>query len=184
VRDGTHDSPKQNATGKHLITSRHLKPSGIDFTSAYKISETDFNEINKRSKVDEHDILFSMIGTLGLIYLVTEKPDYAIKNIGLFKSSQQPWFSKFLYLLLKSPIGITFAREFADGSTQEYITLTNLRNLEFKSPGIGRIKEFDKEIGPLFLKIKANQIQIHLLTQLRDDLLPKLMNGEIRVSPN
>lgn len=30
VRDGTHDSPKQTEAGKYLITSKHLKPSGID----------------------------------------------------------------------------------------------------------------------------------------------------------
>lgn len=31
------------------------------------------------------------------------------------------------------------------------------------------------------LKIKKNQIQIRILETLRDTLLPKLMNGEIRI---
>ena len=181
VRDGTHDSPKQTENGKYLITSKHLKSNGIDYENAYKISETDFNEVNKRSKVDIDDILFSMIGTLGLIHYVVKEPDFAIKNIGLFKSSQKPFFAKFLFLLLKSPQGKRFIHENADGSTQEYITLGNLRNFKFKYPGEHQIKGFDIDVQPYFEKIISNSKQIQTLTQLRDTLLPKLMSGEVRV---
>ncbi len=181
VRDGTHDSPKQKEEGKFLITSKHLKPTGIDFYSAYKISDEDFEAINKRSKVDKGDILFSMIGTLGLIFFVSEPPVYAVKNIGLFKSSQKPWFGRFLFMLLKSPLGKNFIYENASGSTQEYITLGSLRNFEFPFHGEDKIKEFDETVGPLFLKVESNNNQIRTLTQLRDNLLPKLMSGEVRV---
>lgn len=181
VRDGTHDSPKQTETGRYLITSKHLKSTGIDFSTAYKISESDFADVNKRSKVDKDDILFSMIGTLGLIHYVDKEPDFAIKNMGLFKSSQKPSFARFLYLLLISPEGKKFVYENADGSTQEYITLSSLRNFEFKYPGDIRIEEFDIEIKPIFQKIESNQTQIRTLTQTRDTLLPKLMSGEVRV---
>ncbi len=168
--------------GFYLITSRHMKPTGIDFSTAYKISEEDYSEVNRRSKVDKDDILFSMIGTLGLIHLVNDEPDYAIKNIGLFKSSQKPWFTNFLFLLLKSPIGEKFIYESADGSTQEYITLSNLRNFKFQFPGESLIKKFNKKTEAHFLKMKLNTIQIRTLTQLRDTLLPKLMSGEVKVA--
>jgi type I restriction enzyme S subunit len=184
IRDGTHDSPKQTETGKFLITSKHLKPTGIDFSSAYKISENDFIEVNKRSKVDKDDILFSMIGTLGLIHYVDQEPDFAIKNIGLFKSSQKPSFARFLFLLLISPEGKRFVYENADGSTQEYITLGSLRKFEFKYPGEKRIIEFDLEVKPIFQKIDSNTSQIRSLTQTRDTLLPKLMSGEVMVNLN
>lgn len=181
VRDGTHDSPKQKEVGFHLITSKHLKPDGIDFSSAYKISEEDFISINKRSKVDKNDILFSMIGTLGLIHFVEDEPNFAIKNIGLFKSSQKPAFAKFLYLLLKSPLGNQFIYESADGSTQEYISLGSLRQLKFKYSGDLAIEQFDKTISPYFEKKFLNNKQIRILSNLRDTLLPKLMSGEVRV---
>jgi type I restriction enzyme S subunit len=181
VRDGTHESPKQKEFGRYLITSRHLKPEGIDFGNAYKISDDDYLSINKRSKVDKDDILFSMIGTLGLIHYVFEEPDYAIKNIGLFKSSQKPKFAKFLYLLLKSPLGDKFIYESADGSTQEYISLGSLRGFEFNHPGDDTILKFDYAVTPYFDKIFLNRKQICILNQLRDTLLPKLMSGDVRV---
>ncbi len=181
VRDGTHDSPKPKEAGYFLITSKHLKAEGIDFNNAYKISEDDYISINKRSKVNKNNILFSMIGTLGLIYYVQDEPDYAIKNIGLFKSSQKHEFAKFLYLLLKSPLGKRFIYESADGSTQEYISLGSLRDFEFKYPGNTILKEFNKTVTPFFEKIFSNNTQIRTLTRLRDTLLPKLMSGEVRV---
>jgi type I restriction enzyme S subunit len=182
VRDGTHDSPKQTENGFHLITSRHLKKEGIDYPNAYKISEEDYNQINRRSKVDKNDLLFSMIGTLGLIHYVDEEPSFAIKNIGLFKSSKKPEFAKYLYLLLKSPIGKDFIFENADGSTQEYIALGSLRSFTFAYPGDLNIKKFDEIIKPYFDKIFRNKLQIRTLTRLRDTLLPKLMSGEVRVN--
>ena len=67
VKDGTHDSPKPQEFGHKLITSKYIHNNSIDLNGAYNISDTDFTNINKRSKVDTNDILFSMIGTIGLI---------------------------------------------------------------------------------------------------------------------
>ena len=183
VRDGTHDSPKQKEFGRKLITSKHLSKHSIDFESAYFISEEDFDQINKRSKVDTGDILFSMIGTIGIIYLEQyNEIDYVIKNIGLFKTSQNPLWMCFTVLWLKSDFGNEFIYENRSGSTQEYISLGSLRSIHFSIPSLEKVEEFNKEIEPLFQKIKSNQIQIRTFAALRDTLLPKLMSGEVRVN--
>ena len=40
-------------------------------------------------------------------------------------------------------------------------------------------KKFEEEIKVIVAKIKVNLIENETLTQIRDTLLPKLMNGEI-----
>ena len=85
VRDGTHDSPKKIEKGYKLITSRNIKEYGLDLQSVSNISKKDYDKVNERSLVEKNDILYSMIGTIGLIHRVDFEPDYAIKNIGLFK---------------------------------------------------------------------------------------------------
>ena len=45
VTDGTHDTPKQTESGKLLVTSKHIKGNEIDYASAYRISEDDYNKI-------------------------------------------------------------------------------------------------------------------------------------------
>jgi type I restriction enzyme S subunit len=183
VRDGTHDSPKKQEVGKKLITSRHIKPNYIDLENAYFISEEDYLAVNKRSKVEKGDILFSMIGTIGNLFLEeSDNIDYAIKNIGLFKTSQNPKWRYFTYLWLKSDLGSQFIHENRSGSTQEYISLGNLRSIIFYVESDSQVGEFNSVVTEIFKKIKSNQIQIRTLTALRDTLLPKLMSGEIRIN--
>ena len=183
VRDGTHDSPKKKEIGKKLITSKHLNPNRIDFESAYYISEEDYNTVNRRSKVETKDVLFSMIGTIGNIYIEeSEIIDYSIKNVGLFKTSQNINWCYFTYLWLKSDLGQEFIHENRSGSTQEYISLGSLRSIMFKLPSKDFVLEFNERVTDYFSKIKCNQIQILTLEKMRDTLLPKLMNGEVKVS--
>ena len=63
VRDGTHDSPHYQSFGYPFITSKNVKNGFINYDDIQYISEADFEEINKRSKVDVNDILMGMIGT-------------------------------------------------------------------------------------------------------------------------
>ncbi|EQC94490.1 hypothetical protein LLT3_00590, partial [Lactococcus cremoris subsp. cremoris TIFN3] len=65
VRDGTHASPKYVSQGHPMVTSKNLTHSGLDMTDVSFLTDEDFNEINKRSKVSIGDILFGMIGTIG-----------------------------------------------------------------------------------------------------------------------
>lgn len=103
VRDGTHDSPKPLEEGYPLVTSKYLLPFGVDVISPNKISESDYNKVNERSKVNTNDILFSMIGTVGLVSLIIEEEiNFAIKNVGLFKTSNCPQYKYYLLCYLKS----------------------------------------------------------------------------------
>jgi len=69
-----------------------------------------------------------------------------------------------------------------NGSVFQEISKASFKNLELVIPPNDKLKLFNKEIEPLFQKLKYNTIQIHTLTQLRDTLLPKLMSGEARIN--
>lgn len=133
VRDGTHDSPKHLDNGYILITSKNIKDSEIDYNNASYISEQDYNKINERSLVEVNDILYSMIGTVGLVHRISQKPNYAIKNMGLFKISDEIR-SKWLYYYLQSNEAKNEVNSRLSGSTQKFISLSNLRNMNVKYP--------------------------------------------------
>ena len=182
VKDGTHDSPKQSEEGRYLITSKHLTKAGIDFKSAYLISNEDYVQVNKRSQVEKDDILISMIGTIGLRYFVQEDNiEFAIKNIGLYKTSQNKEIANLLYLYISSFYGENYFKTNTSGSIQNYLTLGVLRTMPFLLPPKRILKSFDEVIKPIFEKNNRINIENQELSSLRDWLLPMLMNGQVSV---
>lgn len=182
IKDGTHASPKPKEDGYPLITSKHISGDKIDFKSANLISKEDYDEVNRRSKVDTGDILISMIGTVGLIHLIQEEViDFAIKNVGLFKTSQKDVISEYLYLFLKSNDMKNYIEVRLAGTTQKYISLGELRKIKFILPSEDVINNFKVFIEKIFNKKRKNIEENDSLIELRDSLLPKLMSGEIRI---
>jgi len=68
-------------------------------------------------------------------------------------------------------------------SGRQRVQIDLLKNITVKVDA-ERMKKFHDTVSPFFLKIKSNQTQIKTLTKLRDALLPKLVNGEVRVQMN
>lgn len=169
VRDGTHDSPSPTESGKYLITSRHLLPYAVDRSDAYFISEADFKKANERSKVEYGDILFSMIGTIGIISFITDKEvDFAIKNVGLFRTSQNPTIRYFILSYLKSKIVENYISSYMAGSTQSYVSLNVLRKIPLILPAEDVLQHFEKQVTPLYAKMIENTHEIAKLNDLKD----------------
>lgn len=135
ITDGTHDSPKSLKSGRKLITSKHLKEYYLDLENANCISEADYNKIIARSRVEQWDILFSMIGTIGNIYLEkSPKVEYACKNVGIFKFAGNRDDAYWMYYYLKSPQAKVYIKTHLRGSTQAYMTLGGLREMPIAIP--------------------------------------------------
>ena len=133
VCDGTHESPKVVDEGYRLVTSRHIVDGDIRTEEANRISEADYVRINERSKVNRNDVLISMIGTVGRVCRVSFEPNFAIKNIGLFKITEEIR-SKYLYYYLHSKRARDYILSVMAGSTQAYISLGSLRELPICYP--------------------------------------------------
>ncbi|MFM9950426.1 MAG: restriction endonuclease subunit S [Saprospiraceae bacterium] len=133
VRDGTHDSPKYCQSGYPLITSKNIKDGFINLDEVNFISEKDYLEINKRSKVDKGDILLPMIGTIGNPIIVSEDPIFAIKNICLIKHSSKI-LNNFLIYILKSSLFDNQLLNQSRGGTQKFISLGDIRSFQIPLP--------------------------------------------------
>ena len=144
VRDGTHSSPKYIDNGYPLVTSKNLSDSGLNLNDVSLISESDYNEINKRSKVEVGDILLGLIGTIGKPVLV-ETDGFAIKNVGLIKNGGQIQ-NKFLLQYLKTNLFNKYIQIEMAGNTQKFLGLETLRNTKVPVPS----PDEQSAIGSLF----------------------------------
>ena len=132
VRDGTHESPEFYAEGYPLVTSKNLKNGEVDLSNVKYISKADYDSINLRSRVDEGDILFAMIGSIGNPAIVGKEHVYAIKNVALFKKiipECNEYYIYYYFYLVQFTM-----REKARGGLQPFVSLSYLRRYLFPLP--------------------------------------------------
>ncbi|WP_250674268.1 restriction endonuclease subunit S [Paraclostridium ghonii] len=167
VRDGTHDSPKYIDKGYPLVTSKNIKNNKIDFENINYISREDFENINKRSSVDNGDILMPMIGTVGNPVLVDTNINFAIKNVALFKLSNNDLINnKYFYYLLKSNYVIRQLEKYKRGGTQSFVSLKNLRELKIPLPSLEEQERIVSILEKAENAIEKREESIKLLDEL------------------
>ena len=165
VRDGTHDTPKPAENGYKLVTGKHIRDGRIDSTEAYYISEKDYIKINERSKVDQWDVLMSMIGNgLGRSAVVDDLPNYAIKNIALFKVGDEIK-AKWLHYYLSGKEGQGRIYNSLQGSGQPFISLSYIRDFPVPNPPQDTMKRVVGVLEQYDYLIDNNQKQIKLLEE-------------------
>ncbi len=182
VTDGTHDTPKPVESGYFLITSKHIKNGQVDFSDAYFISEKDFDEVNKRSKVDGYDVLFSMIGTVGETTIVRENyPKFAIKNVGLFKTNNNKILALWLHYYFKSKFAENYIRNSLKGSTQKYIPLFALRSFPIIVPSPSEQKKIAEILSTVDKRLELLRKKKEKLERVKKGLMNDLLSGKKRV---
>lgn len=156
VRDGTHDSPKYVPAGIPLVTSKNLVNGVIDYSNVKYITQEDADKINTRSMVNDDDILFAMIGSIGNPVLVKKDREFCIKNMALFKRFANTdismryvyWFLFYAQYKLKKE---------ASGGVQSFISLSRFREYLMPLPPLdeqNRIVAKLEEILPLCERLK------------------------------
>lgn len=178
VRDGTHDSPIYQNQGIPLVTSKNLTENGLDFSNVSLISQEDYEEINKRSKVESGDILLGLIGTIGKPVLV-KAGGYAIKNVGLIKELLEVK-NEFLLPLLQSNIFETYVSRKNTGNTQKFLALDGLRSFEFLAPPLPEQTHLGLFFRCLDSQIAESRAVLEKSRQLKKAMLEKMFpaNGE------
>ena len=149
VRDGTHDSPQYLQESPYiLITSKNLVNGKIDNSNVNYISEEDYIAINKRSQVDDGDIIMAMIGTIGNPIIVKlEEHKFCIKNVALIKFFNDSLVSnKYVHSLLNNESYLTFIKSQNKGGTQKFVALGTIRKLPIPIPPLSYQQQYAQRI--------------------------------------
>ena len=83
----------------------------------------------------------------------------------------------FWYIVLKTRQNEIFDAQ--TGSAQPHIYPQHIAEMSISELNIAEVEKYNSLVAPLFKMIGENQKENKKLSQLRDILLPKLMNGEI-----
>lgn len=167
------------------ITVKNLCLNGsLDFSGCDTIDEQARQIVHRRSDIQRDDILFASIAPLGRCYLIQENPTNWDINESVFsiRYNSSVLTAEYLYMNLQSETFVKRATACSIGSIFKGIRINSLMDSEIILPPLSVTKEFSKEIKPLFALQKELDRETYTLIQLRDWLLPMLMNGQATIS--
>lgn len=128
----------------------------------------------KKAIITEPSITISARGTIGFTKIRNHSFTPIIRLIVVTPKNNQ--FIKFLELFLSQT---SFENS---GSVQKQLTIPQIENVKILTPNIKLINKFSDITTLSVGLIESNEKQNHQLTQLRDFLLPMLMNGQVSVA--
>jgi len=181
-----------------VIDNRGKTPPYTDIPSAYPLIEVnaltgnsrlvDYSVIRKfvdgqtfktwfRGHPKKYDSLLSTVGSIGEISMfLVEKGSIAQNVIALSAVNICPIYLFEALKSIKDEI-----KELDIGSVQPSIKVPHLLSLKIKIPSKDKMDNFSTIVKSQLSKMVVNYHQIQTLEKLRDNLLPKLISGEVRV---
>lgn len=159
------DKPKNVSSIRTKDLSVPIYSNGIENEGLYGYTD--------KPKILDESVTISARGTIGFVVLRTEPFVPIVRLITMQPKDYVT--SKFLYFWAKNQnINGT-------GTTQQQLTVPDFKQTKVLLPKKGLIEEFTSVVNQYYNKILTNKQQINTLIQTRDGLLPKLMDGEIKV---
>ena len=124
-------------------------------------------------------VLIGSRGNAGYVHRTIEQNSYVTNNSFIVKPKRNHEFMG-LPFIYESFLCMDF-KSICTGAAQPQLTLSSLASMKYLLPNLSLIKNYCLKTQPLFDKISNIFMQLRLLTEARDRLLPKLMSGEIEV---
>ena len=122
---------------------------------------------------DNSQVLISCRGAASGNVIVSKPKSFVTNNSLILECDR-----KYHYYLKQYSLD-NYYYEYTTGSAQPQITIDNIKDIVLSIPSDELLESFNKQMENLELKYFSNLEEISKLEQLRDTLLPKLMNGEI-----
>ena len=134
---------------------------------------------NSQSKkyIPPKSICVSCIATVGLVSM-TSKPSHTNQQINSIIPNDEKT-SEFLYLSLKQPSMTKYLKDLASGGSATLnLNTSTFSKIEIMTPSKEIIDIFHNKVVYAFEKVLSNSIENKRLAEIRDLLLPNLLNGE------
>ena len=166
--------PRDDEVGLPVLKIKELRQGSCDVSS-----ELCSPSIKPEYIVHDGDVIFSWSGSLLVDIWCGGTCGL---NQHLFKVTSETYDQWFYYLWTAHHLERFIAIAADKATTMGHIKRGELEKAEVLIPSEKDYKEISSLMNPLFNLIIENRIEARKLAELRDELLPKLMSGEIDVS--
>jgi type I restriction enzyme S subunit len=121
-------------------------------------------------------VLYTSRATLGHVAIADRE---LATNQGFISVEPGEFSAEFILMTLRDRNEAIIAK--ANGSTFLEVNKTNFKAVDCVRPSASAREKFDRVAGPAMRKVAAVERETRALRAIRDELLPKLVSGEIRI---
>lgn len=180
----TNEKTINNIYSQHFI--QYLDTSSLTDGKIESVQLLSLTEAPSRAKrlVKHNDVLISTVRPNQKHFGIIKNPEpNLVVSTGFCVLHCHKIDPHFIYILLTTDEMTEYLHSIAEGSTSTYPSLkpSDIEKIEFSLPPQSKLDGFAKIASDNWNKIAINHNQIRTLEKLRDNLLPKLMSGEVRV---
>jgi type I restriction enzyme S subunit len=162
ISDGTHHSPKVQLSeaGKgrfKYITSKNLRPWGLDITDIAYVTEDIHREIYDRCNPELGDVLLTKDGAnTGMVAINTLEEEFSLlSSVALLKPDRSILEPRYLRYFLESPEGTKRIAGKMTGTAIRRIILKHIKDAEMPLVPLPEQKEIVAEIEKQFTRLDA-----------------------------
>lgn len=175
---------------------RRFTDYGINYIKAESISNAHFIDKNKiayidqethellsRSKIQENDILFTIAGTLGRFCMVDKEnvPANTNQAVAIIRADISKIHPCVLYSYFLGDWHTEYCHTRVQQAVQANLSLGTLKNMQIPYPDEVTMEKYRSIVEPLIAEVQRTNRENVASENLRNALIPKLMNGEIDV---
>ena len=169
IGDGAHASLKRQKTGVPYLTAKNITKNGIDYSSMDYISQETYSrhfkeKSNALTKPQKNDILYSIIGSIGGVYIVKDEIVGISSSVAIFRCNNDV-IPKYLYFFMKSYFFDSQIQVLRGGVAQGFMSLSKLSTIEVPIPPIETQRRIASILSAYDNLIENNQKQIKLLEE-------------------
>lgn len=173
ITDGKHgDCKDEPESGFFFLSAKDVVAGRLLYEGARQITEADFLETHRRTKLEPLDILITNSGTIGRMALApfrekTIRTTFQ-KSVAIIKPQKRLVDPRFLYFLLMGRIDSL--TDFAGGTAQKNLLLRDIRNFLVTIPNIVTQRRIAAVLSAYDDLIENNQRRIAILEQIARNL--------------
>ena len=143
ITDGSHNPPKGIDHSQYLmISSQNVFSDALDLSDVRYLTKEDFENEDKRTSVSQGDILLTIVGTIGRVYLVSgNEGNIALQRSVAVLTPNDRITSRFL--MCSFLYDDDFSKE-GRGNAQKGVYLKQLSHYTLRLPSIDNQKAFEE----------------------------------------
>tara|TARA_R110001592_G_scaffold146211_3_gene370209 strand:- start:2337 stop:3722 length:1386 start_codon:yes stop_codon:yes gene_type:complete len=166
--------------GYPAISAKNIKNGRLVRHDTIRFLNEDLYAKWMRVEIDKGDILLTSEAPMGEMYFITDATKYCLsQRLYALRADNKNVTPSFLYLWLQTASAQADLENRATGTTVVGIRQVELRKVNALVTPLELLNIFEKAVFPLYEKLSVNELESQELAGLRDELLPKLLSGEI-----